>query len=78
MSRYPRRVYVNLKSELTLCKMTLEAAGFTVYRIRKACECMPGQNMRNAIIAIHEENDSLPVKVIRCRACAKNQKGGQP
>lgn len=76
MTSYPLPIFVNLKSELTICKMALEAGGFTVYRTRTACNCVPGQNQRDALIAIHEDNNSYQVKAIRCRACTQKQKGG--
>jgi len=70
MSTYPHPMFVNKKSELTLCKQTLEAGGYEVFRTRTFCYCTPGQNNRDAIIAIHEDNNSYQVKVIRCKACA--------
>lgn len=76
MSSYPQPLFVNLKSELTLCKTTLEAGGFNVYRTRTACNCSPGQNQRDALIAIHEDNITYQVKVIRCRGCVRHQEGG--
>lgn len=67
-------VYVNLKSELTVVKSVLETIGFNVYRTRTECNCSPGQNRRDALIAIHQGDESYNVKVIRCKTCTK---GGQ-
>lgn len=69
-----KAVFVNMKSQLTVCKSALEAAGFEVFRTRTECGCTPGQNRRNAIVAINKDNAG--VKVIRCRGCAAKWEGG--
>jgi hypothetical protein len=71
MSGYPYPKFVNMRRELTLCKEVLEAGGFNVFRTRTACNCTTAQNQRDAIIAIHEDNNSYQVKVIRCKGCRK-------
>lgn len=67
--------FVNHKSELTICKEVLEAGGFDVYRTRTECNCGSGQNRRDALIAIHVDNNSRQVKVIRCRGCVTRKEG---
>lgn len=67
-------IFVNLKSELTVAQNVLEAVDFNVYRTRTGCGCVDFDNRRDALIAIHEY-DWVQVKVIRCKACAKE--GGQ-
>lgn len=71
-----RAIYVNMKSQLTLSKQVLEAAGFEVYRTRTECKCAPWQDRRDAIIAIHEDNNTYQVKVIHCRGCVNRREGG--
>jgi len=63
--------FVNLKSELTVAKQVLEAINFKVYRTRTECNCIDGQNRRDAIIAIHDDDKTYQVKVIRCKGCVK-------
>jgi len=65
-------LFVNLKSELTFAKETLELFDYKVYRTRTECNCIPGQNRRDAIIAILSNNNGIIInEIIRCRRCAK-------
>lgn len=66
-----KTVFVNLKSEVTVAKTVLEAIEFKVYRTRTHCDCVPGQNRRDAIVAIHADDRAYQVKVIRCKSCRK-------
>jgi len=68
-------LYVNQGSELSQYKVQFEQTGFEVYRSRMACGCTVGSNRRNGILIIDSKN-TVFLKVMRCKACAKVQEGG--
>lgn len=69
-----KTIYVNLRSELSLEKARFEKIGFSVYRTRMDCACTRGNNRRNGILVI-DSNNTVVFKAMRCKHCAKLQKG---
>ncbi len=69
--------FVIQRGHLTICKTLLESISFNTYRTRAKCKCIEGQNMRDAVIAIHSDDESYNCMVIRCRGCANRAEGGK-
>lgn len=65
---------LNKKSELSLVGKAFEAAGFKTYRVRTECDCQSrkgADNRRDGMLVV--DGDRIILKIVRCRACAKNQ-----
>jgi hypothetical protein len=67
-----KTTFVNLKSELTREKESHETNGLEVYRTRLKCNCQKEFNRRDGILVV-DGNNCIIEKVIRCKACVKNQ-----
>lgn len=71
----PSLTYVNQKSDLTNFKNVLDALKVLNVRTRGECECPPGQNQRDAILAV-ADGGCTATFIIRCKACKKRKETG--
>ena len=66
---------VEKKSELSLLGAAFKEAGFRTYRVRTECSCQSrkgADNRRDGLLVV--DGDRIILKVVRCKACAKQQK----
>ena len=66
-----KSLFVEKRSDLTLCKELLEKINFSVYRIRTECNCNTGT--RDAVIGIDKSNESNHCMDLRCKTCKKGR-----
>ena len=71
--------FVNLKSELTGLKELFDTKGRETYRTRLKCNCQKEFNHRDGLLVTTNlgSEELIIVKVIRCKSCFKQTKGGQ-
>jgi hypothetical protein len=71
----PTRIYVNQKSDLSSFKAVLDEMEVLNVRARYECECPPGDNRRDAIMAV-APGGCAATFILRCKACKKRKETG--